>query len=278
MNCSCCLGPSDAPLQLFDIKINQLNSKVTGKVNRKSTSWKEYFAIKFQNLEFIEKHFEIIDESFHLIDKSFDQLGGVFRECQNSPAYQFFSEAHHSAHFFEHFLHAGCFFGDLTRLYFGNFFQDQNNKKLTYLQSLSRISHATAHFFATADFLHDWNFCSLDRFSHIFQFTHVLSASSYALGAISLVWERCHSKKNDYFVEDMCINITGCVFETSLALNNVKFIYPGLNFALSTTGSLAGIIHALLIVKRLQPKEIENVEGNISLCFEATGRRQRKSS
>jgi hypothetical protein len=229
-----------------------------GFYDRTPNSLTERILRYFQRIELLEKIMEIGDESFHL-------LNTVFQRYTNLMVYQTLRNLHHGAHDIEHVLHSFCFLGDVARLFSGKFFQDQQGKRLDYLRCLSRICHAVAHCFATAQFLSELKLLPLNQFEKTLKSANLLSALGYAMWTASLVWERYQGKANEQFAEDMGIHLGGCVFEAVHVIEEIEGLSPSLDYTLSKVGSLAGIIHAWCVVHRLMPQDQEEIEVEFTL-------------
>lgn len=224
-----------------------------GAYDRTPHSMGERICRYFQRIELLEKIAEIADETFHLFDTIFERYSSLI-------VYQTLRNFHHGAHDIEHVLHSFCFLGDVARLFSGTFFKDQQGKRLNYLRSLSRICHAVAHCFATAEFLNKLKILPLNQFEKMVKYATLLSTLGYALWTASLIWERHQGHANEHFAEDMCIHLGGCVFEAVHLCEGRDVLSPSLENALGKVGSLAGMIHAWCVVQRLMPKDQEEIE------------------
>jgi hypothetical protein len=207
----------------------------------------------FQRLELLEKMAEIADECFHLFNS-------VLRRYTNPIVYQTLCNLHHGSHDIEHLLHSFCFLGDVTRLITDKFFEYRDHKRtqLNYLRTLSRICHATAHLFATAEYLHELKLCSLDKFERFFKYTALISTLGYALWTISLIWQRYQEEINEQFASDVCIHLGGCVFEGIHLVDTID-AFSSYSTILNKVGAVAGIVHAWCVVQRLMPKDTEEL-------------------
>lgn len=205
----------------------------------------------FLHLELLEKMAEIADEFFHL-------FGPIFQRFTNLMVYQTFRQLHHASHDIEHVLHTFCVAGDITSILNRKFckYHDHECTQIDYLRTLSRICHTTAHFFATAQFLHELKLCSLDKFEKNFKYGAVFSALGYSLWTISLVWKRHQGIANDQFSSEMGIHLGGGLFETIHLSNRIGFLAPYSSY-LNKIAALAGIIHAGFVVQHLMPKDQE---------------------
>lgn len=220
----------------------------------------------FQRLELVEKIAEVADECFHLFNS-------VFQRYTNLMVYQTLNNLHHATHEVEHFLHAFCFLGDVVRLVSGKFAEYQDGE-IDYLRTLSRVCHTTAHFFATAQFLHEHKLCYAGEFEKAFKYASLVSAAGYALWTISLIW-RWHqrgihneskddeikeegNKGNDDSISDIGIYLGGFLFET-INFTRALDSFVSYNSLLKKSGAVAGIIHAWFSVQRLMPKDKEEV-------------------
>lgn len=229
---------------------------VKGLYDHAPKSVAERFTRFFQRLESFEKIAEIADESFHL-------LKPIFQRCTNVITYQTLHDLHHSAHCIEHVLHSFCFLGDIVRISSGKFFQDQEGSQLSYLRCASRVCHATAHCFATLDFLDHLKLVSLSQFEKSFKYAHLISTLGFSLWTVSLLWQRYQGKDNDQFDDDMNIHLGGCLFEASHFLEEIEVLSPNIGFIVGKVGALAGIIHAWSVIQRLSPKDSEIIEFDI---------------
>lgn len=234
-----------------------------GIYDRSPDSFAERISRYFQRVELLEKIAEIADETFHLFNT-------IFQRYTNLMVYQTLRNLHHGAHDIEHVLHSFCFLGDIARLFSGTFFKDQEGNQLDYLRSLSRICHAVAHCFATAEFLTKLKLLPSSQFEKIFKYATLLSTLGYALWTTSLIWERHQGKINKQFAEDMCIHFGGCIFEAVHVIEGMDVLSPSLDYAVGKVGSLAGIIHAWCVVSRLMPQDQEEIEVEFKLPEEDT--------
>jgi hypothetical protein len=228
-----------------------------GIYDRSPNSFAERISRYFQRIELLEKIAEIADESFHLFHN-------VFQRYTNLMVYQTLRNLHHGAHDIEHVLHSFCFIGDAVRLFSGSFFKDQQGVQLGYLRSLSRICHAVAHCFTTAEFLTEMQLLP-NKFEKTFKHATLLSTLGYALWVASLIWDRHQGKVNEQFAEDMCIHVGGCIFEAVHVAENMNVLSSSLDDAIGKVGSLAGIIHAWCVVQRLMPKDQEDIDVEFNL-------------
>lgn len=219
----------------------------------------------FLRLELLEKIAEIADECFHA-------FGFIFQRYTSAIVYQMLHNLHNGAHDIEHVLHSFCFLGDLARLLTGKFFeyQDEEHTQLAYWRSTSRVCHAVAHCFATAEFLHELKLLSLDRFEKTFKYASLFSALGYILWTISLIWQRSReieidlpNKKNDNFVADMIIHGGGFLFEAIHLTKAMNFLTP-YSSHLSQAAAIAGMIHACFVVQRLMPEDSEMIDFHIN--------------
>jgi hypothetical protein len=203
----------------------------------------------FQRLELAEKIAEIVDETFHLFQP-------IFQRYTNAQVYQTLRELHHGSHDIEHLLHSFCFLGDLNRMLSGHFFeyQDPDRTQLDYLRSISRVCHAVAHLFATAQFLNELKLCSLGKVENVVKYAPLFSLVGYGLWTISLVWQHHQGVVNDQFASDLSIQLGGFLFE---ACSITKEMESTASYAslLGKAGSIAGIIHAWFVVQRLMPND-----------------------
>lgn len=244
-------------VQMVGFEKNEENEEkilhLRGIYDRSPKTWADRFSRFFPRLELLEKISEVVDEFFHL-------CGPLFQQYTNLMVYQTLRHLHHAAHDVEHVLHSFCFLGDLTRILTGKFFEyhDQERTQLDYVRSLARICHAVAHFFATAEFLHELKLCRLDKFEKAFKYTAVFSLVGYAIWTTSLVWQRYQGGANDQFASDMCIHLGGCLFEAIPLTKTMNSFAPYTSF-LNKAASLAGIIHAWFVVQRLMPQDREEV-------------------
>ncbi len=206
----------------------------------------------FQRLELLEKIAEIVDESFHA-------FGFIFQRHASMVVYQTYHNLHDSSHHIEHILHSFCFLGDVTRLMTGKFFKDGNGTQLDYLRSASRVCHATAHFLATMEFLHDHQLPALEQFKNSFKYASALSSLGYALWTVSLIWQRHQGIKNENFAVDMSIHFGGFLFEAIPLIKTIDSLAP-YSFYLGKATAIAGIIHAWFVVQRLMTKDSEVIE------------------
>lgn len=227
-----------------------LNLHLKGVLSTAPESWGRRISLYFQRIELIEKIAEIADEGFHL-------LGPLFQLYLFPPIYQSLRQLHHAAHDIEHLLHPFCFFGDITRIFRGNFFEnfdDEGKKQTDYLFNASRLFHLVSHCLGTVNFLQDLKILSVGRFQKIFFFAPVISAAGYSLATISLIWCRAQGKANKNFSSDLAIQAGGGLFQ---GLHFVASSYPARTFTplLKTASSFAGIIHAWCFAKRLMPAD-----------------------
>lgn len=263
----CSLDQAAGNFILADIPLSGSDPQkihVKGIYDHAPKSYGEYFTRAFQRIELFEKIAEIVDESFHLLNSWKPILQQpIILSCTNPMVYQTLHELHHSAHCIEHVLHSFCFLGDVVRISRGIFFQDQQGNHLNLLRSASRICHATAHCFATIDFLNHLKLTSFNQFGNVFKYTHLISTAGFALWTISLLWEYHQGQVDDQFNDDMHIHLGGCLFEASHFLEEMEISSPTLGLIVGKVGALAGIIHAYSIIKRLSPKDSEEIEFDI---------------
>lgn len=240
----CCpLDPINGKLIVHSAHITQTNHhqhstlQIKAIYDPKPSTLAGRIAYFFQRVEFFEKIAELADEFYHLLQP-------VFHRFTNIAVYKMLSDLHSSAHQVEHFLHAFCFFGDLTRLFRGQFleYKDSEHKKIDLLGSLSRVCHTVAHFFATARLLNDLKLCPLNKFEKVFHWSAYISASGYLFATMSILWKRHQKVINHQFKSDMVIHFGGFCFEA--------FKIPDHSF-LQKMASVAGIVHACGIIHRL---------------------------
>ena len=260
----CCSSLDSVIGRFFPEKITLEKSEegdvihVKGMYDRAPSSGYGRFSRYLQRLELCEKIAEIVDESFHLMQP-------LLQQYTNAMVYQTLRNLHHGAHTFEHVLHPFCVLGDGLRLLSGTFFTDQEGKRLNQLCMLSRICHAVAHCFATADFLHKLQLCSLERYEKIFKYAAFLSTLGHALWAISLIWQRYQGEENEWFTEEMGIHLGGCLFEAVHVVEGMGSLSPAFDSIVGKIGSLAGVIHAWCVVQLLMPKDRESIEFELTL-------------
>lgn len=238
---------------------------VKGYIDRSPKTYGDRFVRFFQSLEWIEKIAEIADESFHL-------LGSVFRQYASVPVYNTLQTLHHNAHEIEHLLHAACFFGDLTRLMTGKFFEytDEKRTQIHYLRSIARVCHAVSHLFATGAFLLEqrWiNFGKVEKFGAL---RSIFSILGYGIMTTSMIWDRwkrggeglnkAEVGLKGSFASDLAIHGSGLLFETIPVIKNFG-VLTSFSAALGKLGALAGIVHAWLVSQRLGQKDREEVSG-----------------
>lgn len=213
----------------------------------------------FQNLELLEKIAEIVDEFFHL-------FGSTFQRYTNLMVYQNLRHLHHAAHDIEHVIHNFCLAGDITSIFNRKFimYHDHKCTQIDYLRTISRVCHTTAHFFASAQFLHELKLCSLDRFEKAFKYGAIFNALGYILTTISLVWQKHKGIANDQFSSELGIHLGGSLFEMIHLANRISTLAhygPQLN----KLAAFAGIIHAWNVVQRLMPKDKEEFAVHLEL-------------
>lgn len=216
---------------------------IKGYIDRSPKTMGEQLIRSFQSLEWIEKIAEIVDESFHL-------LGSLLQTYTSPVIFENAQALHHHAHEIEHFLHATCFLGDLTRLFTGNFleYNDHEKTQVNFLRSIARVFHAVGHLFATISYLAEKKIIHLRPVETFLKVGTVLTSLGYLTNVISLTSDLILDKVSaeDQFNSNMIIQTTGFISE----------INPE-----SKIGSLTKIIHAWCVAKRLAPADRQDVIG-----------------
>lgn len=234
---------------------------VRGVYDRTPPSLGAQFCRYFQRLELFEKVIEIADESFHLFHE-------LLHLSVNSQIYHTLHDLHHSAHTIEHFLHSFCFLGDVARFSQGNLLLDQR-KQLDYIQCASRICHVVSHLFATLDLLNRLNLLSLGPIEPLIKYASVISAAGYALWTAALIWKQCHpDRDHQQFSDELAIHLSGCLFEATRLSEFSQGFSPILRISIQKIGSLAGVIHAWILVNRLIGPDVEEITFDLDLSNE----------
>lgn len=198
----------------------------------------------FRRLELLEKIAEIVGESLELFRTALQKM----------------PDLHHAAHEIEHVLHPFCFLGDLSHLISGRFLV-YDKKKLDYLRSVARVSHAFSHFLATSVFLCEPQLFRLGLLEKAIKYASIFSALGYGMWTISLVWQRYQQKVDKHFASNLGIHLGGCLFQTIPHLKIIS-VFASYSHLIDKAASLAGIIHAWCFVERLMPSDREEIKGH----------------
>ena len=211
----------------------------------------------FQWLELGEKYAEMFDESFHF-------CGSILKITATPAVYLTFHKLHDAAHEIEHFLHAVCFLGDVSRVMTGRFFHNGEGKELDYLRCAALVCHAVSHFLASVQFLVDNNLIKVNRYQHILKWMPLFSAAGYAMWTAALIWNRHQGEENKRFAADLGVNLGGFFFVAIPLANDVSELAPYAS-VIKKLSALAGIIHAWCVVDRLMPQDREEIETKFTL-------------
>lgn len=219
---------------------------VKGIVDRRPSDLLGRLLLYCNHMERLEKIAEIVDEFFHLFQNALE------KHC-SFKIYEYLEDLHHAAHHIEHTLHSFCFIGDILRIISGNFLIYQNNhrKKIDLLRSMARICHATAHFFATTNFLFELDIINLSKLRRGVKFIPVFGSVGYGIVIISLIWECCKNKSNSQFKSDLTVHLSGLVFDAIPIIKGLKCL--PLNPLINKLSALSGIVHAWAVINRLFP-------------------------
>jgi len=208
-----------------------------------------FFSVTFQCVECIEKIAEVADEAFHL-------LGAFIEQYTDAVVFQTLSSLHDITHEVEHVLHAFCLGGDITRLIGGRFIvyhhDNQHHHRIDYLRTLARVCHLAAHLLASLEFLNVQQICSLAGMERYFAYGNLFSATGYAIWTIQLVWNRFQENADELSLTELFMQAGGFLFEAVQFINKVDPFNPYL-LMLNPAASIAGIIHASLVVHYLVP-------------------------
>lgn len=253
----CCPSYSvQAKFTIDSIKLRESQDiyHVSGEIDRSPKTFGDRVVRFWGNVEWFEHVFEIADESFHL-------FGSLLQKYSSAMVYQKLNGLHHAAHHLEHFLHAFCLLGDVSRLVTGKFFEyhDAAHTQLDYVRSAARVCHAVSHFFTTSIFLSELNYIKIGDVEKVSRYASIFSTLGYGIWAASLLWRRYYQKDvNHELVIDLSIHLGGFLFEAiPLTKTMVSFSSPFVS--LDKLRALAGIIHAWTFVQRLTPKDREEV-------------------
>jgi hypothetical protein len=241
---------------------------VEGIVNHSPQYIQEKAIRAFQNLELVEKAAEFSEQFFHLIQIP-------LKTYASRPIYEALHKLHHNAHEIEHFLHAACFLGDILCMLTCNYlqYQDADKTQLDYIRTGARVAHTTAHFFATAAYLSEYNICHFGYLERFLKFGSVLTVVGYALGTSAILWDRYRkNQQNDQFYSDLGIHLGGFVFEGLSIVKASKCLSSSTKFLafLEVSTAIVGMIHSWYVIERLNPQR-QHVRGTVSGIIRQNG-------
>jgi hypothetical protein len=225
--------------------------EVSGTVDHTPQSIREKSIRAFQNLEVIEKIAEFTEQFFHFIEIPLKRFASL-------PLYEALHKLHHNAHEIEHFLHAACFLGDILCILTCNYLQyeDPGKTRLDYTRTAARLSHTTAHFFATAAYLSKYNICHFGCLEKVLKFGSLLTAVGYALGTSAIFWDKYHhGKENPQFYSDLGIHLGGFAFEALPIVQSLSCFNGTVAKTLEISTAIVGMIHSWFVIDRLFPSQ-----------------------
>ncbi len=239
----CChsLNPAEFSLERME------NNYVRGTIN----------PLSILSLERLEKLAELCDEIYHL-------FASIVIPYVNLSIKDMLFEIHHGIHHIEHLLHAFCFIGDIKRLIYcirsGDFVEyvDEKRTKINYLRLAARVCYGVSHFFATANFLSEFNIVCFGGFRRVFKCASLIAALAHALLAVSVFcyrkdWYVSNSTQSIYQhpYSQLAMHVSGFLFEVFPWVGTIQIFLP-YAFVIKKINALVGIIHAWLVINQGQ--------------------------